>query len=148
MKKLLMVVVVCLLVGLTAIAGVRDQFVGAWRLTSLERQEADGKVHKIDCCGLFVFTRDSHMSVQVMQRNLEAEGHAGQEQYSQGGYEATYGTYKIDAKTHTFTIHVEGALVRSLIGKELPRIYEFSGKQLVVQPSNPHEHWKVTWERY
>jgi hypothetical protein len=38
-------------------------------------------------------------------------------QYAQGGYEASYGTYKINEDDHTFTYHVDGALVRSLIGK-------------------------------
>jgi hypothetical protein len=50
--------------------GMRDQFAGAWRLASLENQGADGKVHRSDSIGLLVFTRDGHLSVQVMERNL------------------------------------------------------------------------------
>ena len=49
--------------------------------------------------------------------------------------------------TH-FTFHVEGALVRSLVGKDLPRSFEFSGNQLIVKSTRPDEHWKVTWEHY
>jgi len=33
-------------------------------------------------------------------------------QYAQGGYEASFGTYEIDESAHTFTYHVDGALVR------------------------------------
>src|SRR6266478_4746848 len=44
------------------------------------------------------------------------------DQYSQSGYAASFGTYQIDESTHTFSYHVEGALVRPLIGKDLPRI--------------------------
>jgi hypothetical protein len=122
-----------------------EQFLGAWRLAWLEQPSADGKLHKVECCGMLVFTRDGHMSVQVMEPQNES---TGSPQYSQGGYEASYGTYKMDEGTHTFTFHVEGALVRSLIGRDLPRSYEFSGRQLIVKSTRPDEHWRVCWERY
>lgn len=83
-----------------------------------------------------------------MDRNPPTEAAAGPEQYAQGGYEATFGTYALDESAHTFTFHVEGALVRSLVGKDLPRSFEFSGNQLVVKSTSPDEHWKVTWEHY
>src|SRR6266700_3502948 len=64
------------------------------------------------------------------------------------GYEASFGSYRVDENSHTFTFHVEGAMVRSLIGKDLPRAYEMSGNQLVVKSTNPNEHWRVAWEHY
>ena len=127
---------------------VKDRFVGAWRLVSLEAPGLDGKIHKSGSIGMFVFTRDGHASVQVMDRNPPTKAVAGTEQYSQGGFEATFGTYTVDESAHTFTFHVEGALVRSLVGKDLPRSFEFSGNQLVVKSTYPDEHWKVTWEHY
>ena len=152
MKKVLPIAVMCLFIGTKAISGgdggVRDRFAGAWRLAWLEQPGADGKVHRIDCCGLLVYTRDGYMSVQVMEREPQAGARAAPEQYSQGGYEASYGRYEIDKRAHTFTFHVEGALVRTLIGKDLPRFYEFSGKQLIVKSTRPDEHWSVAWERY
>jgi hypothetical protein len=159
MKKPLALGVVFLLIGMTALTmfgsqdrgvneRVRDRFVGAWRLASLEGQGADGRVRRSDTTGLLVFTRDGHMSVQVMERNPQPQTPAGPEQYSQGGYEASFGTYEIDESGHTFTFHVEGALVRTLIGKDLPRSFEFSGKQLIVKSTRPDELWRVTWEHY
>ena len=127
--------------------GDRERFVGAWRLASLEEPGPDGKVHRADCTGLFVFTRDGYASVQVMYRN-PGGGDAGPVQYAQGGYEASYGRYDIDERAKTWTFHVEGALVRRLVGKDLKRLYEFSGNQLIVKPSSPDEHWRVAWERY
>src|SRR6516164_8324142 len=135
MKNLLSLGVVSLFIGMITMTlsgsqdrrvneGIRDRFVGAWRLAWLEEQRADGKVHRIDCCGMLVYTRDGHMSVQVMERNPQSQSAAGPEQYSQGGYEASYGTYVVDESAHIFKFHVEGALVRSLIGKELIRAYE------------------------
>jgi len=127
---------------------IKDQFVGAWRLVSFEAPGPDGKIQKTESTGMFVFTRDGHASVQVMERNPSAQAAPGPEQYSRGGYEATFGTYEVDEAAHRFTFHVEGALVRSLIGKDLPRSFEFSGKQLIVKSTRPEEHWKVVWEHY
>jgi hypothetical protein len=162
LKKLLSLGVVSLFIGMTTISGltlsgsqgrganegIQNRFVGTWRLAWLEREGPDGKIHRTDSTGLLVFTRDGHMSVQVMERNPQTQTPAGPEQYSQGGYEASFGTYDIDESTHTFTFHVEGALVRPLIGKDLPRAFEFSGKQLIVKSTRPDEHWRVAWEHY
>lgn len=125
----------------------RDKLVGAWRLVWLEEPDADGKVQKVDCTGLLVYTHDGHMSVQVMYHNPQAGAGAGPVQYAQGGYEASFGRYDVDERAHTFTFHVEGALVRSLMGQHLTRIYELSGTRLVVKPASPNEHWRVAWER-
>jgi hypothetical protein len=159
MKRMLSIGVVSLFIGVIAMTlcggqdrggneGIRERFVGAWRLVSLEAPGADGKIHRADSTGLLVFTRDGHMSVQVIERNPPPQASAGPEQYSQGGYEATFGTFEIDESAHTFTFHVEGALVRTLIGKDLPRSFEFASKQLIVKSTRPEEHWKVTWEHY
>ena len=127
---------------------IQDRLIGAWRLAWLEEPDAAGTKHKADCAGLLVYTRDGHMSVQVMYRNPPTGGQAGPLQYAQGGYEASFGSYRVDEDSHTFTFHVEGALVRSLIGTDLPRAYEMSGNQLVVKSTNPNEHWRVAWEHY
>jgi len=159
MKKLISLGVVCLFLGLTAMTlsgsqgpadheRIQDRFVGAWHLSWLEEPDTDGKVHWADCTGLLVYTRDGHMSVQVMYRNPQTGGQAGPVQYAQGGYEASFGTYQINENVHTFTFHVEGAMVRSLIGKDLPRVFELSGNQLIVKSTNPNEHWRVAWEHY
>jgi hypothetical protein len=121
----------------------RDAFVGSWRLVSLEHTGPDGKVDKADCSGQFVFTADGHAAVQVMYRNTAAES----TQYAQGGYEATFGRYTVDRQAQTFTFHVDGALVRTLVGQDLPRTYAFAGNQLTVGPVNKAEGWRVVWAR-
>jgi lipocalin-like protein len=126
----------------------QDRFIGAWRLVWLEEPGPDGNVHRADCTGMFVFTRDGHASVQVMYRNPQAGTAGGPVPYAQGGYEATFGRYDVDPTARTFTYHVEGALVRSLIGKDLVRSFELSGNQLIVKSSNPNERWRVAWEHY
>ena len=131
-----------------ALARIPEQFIGAWRLVSLEVTDADGKVHSGDSTGMFVFTREGRLAVQVMDRTPPAVPHAGPEQYAQGGYEATFGRFEVDERTHTFTYYVEGALVRTLVGKALRRVYEFKGNQLIVKSANPTERWRAVWEHY
>lgn len=162
MKKLVPLAVLFLLFGLARISSLRasrgqdrggeqnikERFIGAWRLAWLEEPDVEGKVHRADCTGMLVYTRDGHMSVQVMYRHPQTGAQAGPVQYAQGGYEASFGTYEIDESAHTFTIHVEGAMVRGLLGRDLPRAFEFSGSQLTVKSTDPNEHWRVAWERY
>lgn len=127
---------------------VPNRLIGAWWLTWLEEPDASGTLHKADCTGLLVYTLDGHISVQVMYRSPQTDGQSGPVQYALGGYEASFGTYRVDENSHTFVFHVEGAMVRSLVGKDLPRVYEISGNQLIVKSANPNEHWRVVWERY
>jgi hypothetical protein len=159
MKNLLSLVLTTAFFGTTVLAfsgsqgrgsdkEIPNRFIGAWRLAWLEEPDADGTVHKADCTGLLVYTHDGHMSVQVMYRNPQSGNQAGPVQYAQGGYEASFGTYQIDENSHTFVFHVEGAMVRNLLGKDLSRAYEMSGNQLIVKSTNPNEHWRVGWEHY
>jgi hypothetical protein len=125
----------------------QERFIGAWRLVDLEEGDAAGNIHKADCTGLLDYTRDGHMSVQVMYQNPAPSSSAAPTHYAQSGYEASYGRYEVN-DAHRFTFHVEGSLVRALIGKDLKRIYEFSSNELIVRSSDPSEHWRATWERY
>jgi len=157
MKKLLSFGAVPLLLLLSTVvssaqasgasAGVQDRLFGAWHLLWLEESDAEGKIHKADCTGLLVYTRDGHMSVQLMYRTVPGGSAAAPVQYAQGGYEASFGRYEVN-DAHTFTFHVDGALVRTLVGKDLKRLYELSGNQLIVRSPDPNEHWSVAWEHY
>ena len=158
MKKLLSSGMATFLVALATLSaatqdravddGRKAPFVGAWRLLWLEEQGTDGAAHRPDCTGLLVFTGEGRMSVQVMYRDPQAGAPSGPVQYAQGGYEASFGRYEIDDRSRQFTFHVEGALIRSLVGKDLTRLFELSGRQLIVKPASPNEHWRVAWEHY
>lgn len=161
MKKLLPLGLMTLFLGLSTIPAVtvsgsqdrraneaiQNRFIGAWRLVWFEEPGADGKTQRADCTGLLIFTSDGHISVQVMYRSPQTS-QGGPVQYAQGGYEASFGRYEIDKRAHTFTFRVEGALVRTLVGKTLKRVYQLSGKQLIVKSPDPNEHWRVAWEHY
>jgi hypothetical protein len=158
MKKLLPLGLVILLGGVAALAQsgsqdrehidiVRRRIIGAWRLAWLEEPGADGKLYRSDCTGLLVYTREGYMSVQVMYNKPRIGSPAEGVQYAQAGNEASFGRYEIN-DANTFTFHVEGALVRTLVGKDLKRVFELSGKQLIVKSPDPKEHWRVAWEHY
>lgn len=119
---------------------LRSRLTGAWRLAWMEDQGADGKFHRFERIGMLNFSRDGHMSVQIMAREPSELVAAVATKYYQGGYSAYYGRYDVDERAQTVTYHVEGALVRTLIVTDLIRKYEFSGDQLVIKPFGRDEH--------
>jgi len=125
----------------------RERLIGAWRLVS-DEEIVNGKSTKLDQTGILTYTSDGHMSVQIMDRNPNATQDAGPVQYSANGYEGYFGRFDVNEATHSVTHHVEGALVRSLIGKDLTRIYTFSGNQLILKSSRADENWQIIWEHY
>ena len=127
---------------------VKEKLIGAWRLAWIEEQGADGKTTRSERRGVIVYTRDGHMSVQIMAPKPETPPSGGPVQYEQGGYEAYFGTFEVNAEAQTVTHHVEGALVRTLIGNNLTRVYHFSDGQLILKSSRPDEHWVIAWEHY
>ena len=127
----------------------RAQLVGAWRLAWLDEPEADGMMkHITDAKGSLIYTPDGHMSVQVMFAKAESAPSNSPVTYAQGGYEGSFGRYDVNETAHTVTHYVEGANVRALVGKDLPRAYRFSDGRLIIRSSRPDERWSVAWERY
>lgn len=127
----------------------KQQLIGAWRLAWTEEQGPDGKMNRVtDRKGTLLYTRDGHMSVQIMLPKSESAPENNPVKYDQGGYEAYFGAYEVNTDAHTVTHHVNGSLVRALIGKDLTRVYRFSDGQLILKSSRPDEHWTIAWQRY
>jgi Lipocalin-like domain len=126
---------------------VRQQLIGAWRLAS-DEETAKGVLTKLEQTGILTYTTDGHMSVQIMDKDPNATRSGNPVQYSANGYEGYFGTFDVDEAAHSITHHVQGALVRSLIGKDLTRIYALSGNQLILTSSRPDENWRIVWEHY
>jgi Lipocalin-like domain len=123
-----------------------EKLVGAWRLAWMEEPGPDGKVTRItDRKGMLLYTRDGHMSVQIMFPKSES---GVSNDYVQGGYEASFGSYEVNEQGRTVTHHVEGSITRGLVGKDLPRVFQFSDGHLIIKSSRPDEHWSVAWEHY
>jgi len=122
-----------------------ERLLGAWHLVEMEEAGAGGKVaHVTDRKGMLVYTRDGHMSVQLMFPPSDAKLSNA---YVLNGYEASYGTYTVDEEAHTVTHFVQGSITKGLVGKELPRSFRFSEGHLIIQSTRPEEHWRVVWEQ-
>jgi lipocalin-like protein len=126
----------------------REKLIGAWHLAHIDSQGTDGKATPIpQPQGMLIYTRDGHMSVQLM---YPKSANSLSNEYVQDGYEASFGSYDVDEATHTLTHHVQGSVTRDLlVGKDLPRIYQFTGDgHLIIKSARLDEHWSVTWEHY
>ena len=124
----------------------RDRLIGAWHLVALEVPEADGGVNQITGIkGMLLYTRDGHMSVQLMYPNSASNL---SNEYVKSGYEASFGSFDVDEAKHIVTHHVQGSITEGLLGKDLPRAYQFSEGRLIIKSIRPDEHWSVTWEHY
>lgn len=127
-------------------AADRAKLVGAWHLASI--MGPDGKpVTSGVPVGMLIYTPDGYMSVQLM---YPASEKSLSNDYVQNGYEASFGSFDVNAATHTLTHHVQGSNTGDrLVGKDLPRVYQLNGHgQLVIKSARPDEHWSVTWEHY
>jgi hypothetical protein len=125
-----------------------EKLIGAWHLVSITAPGPDGKpIFDVQPRGMLIYTRDGHMSVQLM---YPKSANARSNEYVQDGYEASFGSYDVNEATHTVTHHVLGSITRDLlVGKHLPRVYQFSGdRQLIIKSARPDERWSVTWEHY
>ena len=113
----------------------------------IEVPGSDGKLLDIpQPKGMLIYTPDGHMSVPLMYPPPNAQSN----EYVQDGYEASFGSYDVDEATHTLTHHVQGSVTRDLlVGKNLPRIYEFTRDgHLIIKSARADEQWSVTWEHY
>ncbi len=92
----------------------REKLIGAWHMVSMEEQGADGKLtHHSDRTAMLLYTRDGHVSVQVM--SPPESGAEANPAYSVNGYEASFGSFDMDRKAHTLTHHLQGANVPALV---------------------------------
>lgn len=126
----------------------RDALIGAWHLVRIDAPDADGKVAPMpQPKGMLVYTRDGHMSVQLM---YPKSANSPDNEYVLGGYEASFGSYDLDDAKHIVTHHVEGSVTRDLlVGKDLPRAYQLTlDGHLIIRSADPREHWSVTWEHF
>ena len=130
------VLVACVSPGIAqSVAGesARDRLIGSWRLAWVEEEQADGTMKRYtDRRGTIVYTRDGHMSVQIMlPEGLSVPG-KNPVKYDRGSYEAYYGPYEVDEAVHTVTHQNQLALARGLLAADPTPVYRFRGLQLVL----------------
>lgn len=124
----------------------RQKLIGAWRLASMVGPNGKPITSGVPA-GMLIYSHDGHMSVQLMYPKSES---FLSNEYVQNGYEASFGSYDVDVAAHTLTHHVQGSNTGDrLVGKDLPRVYEFNARgQLVIKSARTDELWSVIWEHY
>lgn len=122
----------------------REKLIGAWHLVSIEQLGPDGKlIHLTNLKGMLIYTREGHISVQIMYPASEA---TVSNDYVLNGYEASFGSYDVDEAARTLTHHVQASITHGLVGKDLTRAYRFSNGCLIIKSTRSDEHWSVMWE--
>jgi hypothetical protein len=122
-------------------ASAMSPLVGEWEMTSLEIG-AEGDLQPLPYGGQVIFTASGTMAVQAANPDTDAPDGP----YTVGGYEAFYGEVtRIDGDS--FTVEVESALARDLVGQSLARDYDVSGDTLVLTPTDPSEGFRATYAR-
>ena len=152
-SAVLLIVVMCTLAAgspqtQSSNSGDRERLIGAWHLVRIDTSgEGPTSASTAQPRGILIYTRDGHMSVQLM---YPRSAKAPDNEYVRGGYEASFGSFDVDETNHTVTHHVEGSITRDLlVGKNLPRVYQLTRDgHLVIRSANPKEHWSVTWKHY
>ena len=115
---------------------------GSWRMTRLEFG-GPANYQTVPYSGQIIFTTTGNVAVQAMNPNTSAPDTP----YTVKGYEAYYGTVTADRAAGTFTMTIQSAAARDLIGQKLTRVFKVTGKTLVLTPVNPAEGWRATYER-
>ncbi len=126
----------------------REKLIGAWHLVSIAAPALDGKTVSVSHpAGMLIYTRDGHMSVQLM---YPKSADALSNEYVLHGYEASFGSYDVNEAARTVTHHVQGSITRDLlVGRSLPRAYQITASgELIIKSTRPDEHWSVTWKHY
>jgi hypothetical protein len=128
---------------------IRAQLIGSWRLVSRQSRRANGEVEtdaglSATPLGLLIYDQSGHVAAQLSRRDrtlaiLPEECQAaittkGTPDTAQTilGYDAYFGTYKVNENDGTVTHHLEAALFPGDIGKDIERHFTISGDQLTI----------------
>ena len=148
---------------------VRAQLIGSWRLVSRQSRRANGEVDadpglSTVPLGVLIYDQSGHVAAQLSRRDRTvamigeecqtAASTKGTPDTAQTilGYDAYFGTYRINEQEGIVTHHLEAALFPGDIGKDIDRHFTISGDQLKISfNTTTRDGVKVTrtliWER-
>lgn len=115
---------------------------GTWLLRSRVDVTPSGQRHPDPLLGedpvaLLIYDRSGHFSAQFMRRDRSvnvpaAPANATNNTQSQGGYDAYFGTYRVDEPEGTVTHRLLGSLSQGNVGMVLTRRLEVRGDTLQI----------------
>ena len=148
---------------------VRAQLIGSWRLVSRQSRKANGEIERDrglseTPLGILVYDQSGHVAAQLSRRDrtvamlpeecqtaITTKGTPDTAQTILG-YDAYFGTYRINEHDGTVIHHLEAALFPGDIGKDIQRHFTISGDQLKITfDTTTRDGIKVTrtliWQR-
>jgi hypothetical protein len=115
---------------------------GTWLLQSRIDTTRDGRRHPDGLLGedpvaLLIYDRTGHFSAQFMKRDRSAveqaaPANAKNNTQAQGGYDAYFGTYRVDDTNGTVTQQLMGSLSPGNVGMVLTRGMDVQGDTLLI----------------
>lgn len=121
---------------------------GAWRLTSREDYDSDGRRRidpylGADPLGLLFFS-PTHFAAQFMKRDRDTEPAPGtpggaasvagaNNTNAANGYDAYFGTYRVDAMSGRVVVRLDAALTQANVGQEFTREIRVEGNRLFIR---------------
>ena len=143
--------------GSGAAGGLKDRFVGTWKLVGTEQRNAKGEVIPPPAgapkrTGYIIYDPAGYMAVQIMpvarKKYAGAQATDDEAVAALTGYTAYFGTFTIDAKAQVVTHNLQGSLNPGM-GTDQKRGFELSGNRLTLKPpaaANGNQS-RLTWER-
>lgn len=133
-----------------ATSPVGAQLIGSWRLVSRQSRKVNGEVESdaglsATPLGILIYDKSGHVAAQLSRRDRTlaifpeecqaAINTKGTPDTAQTilGYDAYFGTYKINENDGTVTHHLEAALFPGDIGKDIERHFTISGDELTIR---------------
>lgn len=124
-------------------ADLAASILGIWRLRSREDVDASGQrlVDPIlgpDPLGILCFA-PGHFAAQFMKRDRPVQdsvtqpGSGKNNSSAVNGYDAYFGTYGLDEKEGTLTVHLEGSISPANIGSTFVRDIRVQDHELIIQ---------------
>jgi len=155
--------------GSEATQTISRQIVGGWRLVSRITTSDDGRI-VVDPglsktpTGVLIYDGFGHVAAQLSRTGRTSQTLRddckdiaqvkGPNDTAQTilGYDAYFGTYKVDEKEMTVTHHLESALFPDDVGKDILRHFSISGDTLVIKFSTTQRDGSpvtrtLTWQR-
>jgi hypothetical protein len=124
-------------------ANLAAAILGIWKLKSRKDVDATGQIHidpflGRDPLGILCFA-PSHFAAQFMKRDRSHQENVPQpvevknNTVAVNGYDAYFGTYKVDESAGTLTTHLEGSISLANVGSTYVRDVRVVDNELIIQ---------------
>jgi len=128
------------------VARIRQQLIGSYKLVWYLSYDQNGAETKLPySAGQISYDAAGRMSAQLMRSDGETPTNPAQ------GYVAYFGRYEIDAAQKIVTHLVEGSVTANMVGRAMPRHFEFSpdGETLFLSTkTGDRVTGRLRWDRY